>query len=589
MRRAGFAGLGLLALATPLAIVGLVCCWLLVSAEMPGRTWVRRALFGLVSTYAVIAGALTVLAVVHRPCHPRVLVAVLLVAAVAWRSKSPRREAAILADVSDRWSLGFGALTFGVLFAPFVGASTGQTMALLSQTTDGATHVHLVAAVARSHGYVQLLHPRGLSPQADQYPTGWHGNVWVVSDLLLGNRPSTAALVRLVGFLAVAGYGLMVTLAARIALRLASPHGDVSARSSLVGLACLGLSTLGGFGIFLMQLGSYTQVFAICSLLSLVLLADAVDAPGRVFVVLGASTIAVSQSWYLLLPLLAGGALVLLAQHRPPPRWWLPAAAAVGPLTLYPVLTGPSGTHVDEAGATLLPTIIGVLGLLVATGAGATAVTTRRISAPGRVLVAMTALSLLTGAGLAMRQGFIPGTGVSYYGAKVLLVTFLLGAILAAATTAAWIESGARDLRVLAGLGLVGVALGTYSTAWDAMPPRTARYEGHLDPVTLDAVFADHPRDRPAGTEVWIVDGCDRVGDLVATKWLYDVSLSWNDELKDDLNDYADEHRGSTGTLLRRLADPHLRVMELYLHRECDPVALTTLSRNPKVRVIRVP
>jgi hypothetical protein len=135
----------------------------------------------------------------------------------------------------------------------------------------------------------------------------------------------------------------------------------------------------------------------------------------------------------------------------------------------------------------------------------------------------------------------------------------------------------------------VGVGLGTWSTAWIAIPPRVGLYEGHLDPETLDAVYRLHPAGEPRGTQTWVLDGCDRVGDRVATKWLFDTSLAWTDRLSDDLVVYALAHKGTTDGIRDQLHDPNVTVVELVVHRACDRAALEQLEGDPKVRVIRVP
>jgi hypothetical protein len=588
MRRAGVAGLGLLALATPLAVIGLVCWWLLVTWEMPGRSWVRRGLFGTVTVYAVTAAALTALAVLHQPCRPHLLVAVLIGLGFTARARAGSRDRVPVTSVADRWAVTFGAITFAVLYRPFVGASTGHTMALMSQTTDGATHFELVTAIARHAGYVHLLHPTNLSPGVDKYPTAWHGNVWVLADLLLGSHPSTGALVRLIGLLVIASFATLSTVAA-LGVLAASGVGDrTPPRAALAGVACLALSTLLGFGTFLLQLDSYTQIVALISVLAVTLVAtDMSGSPLRGLVVLSACLIALMQSWYLLAPLLLVALVLIALDARPPAKHVLVAGVITAPFCLYPLLTGPTSGHVDESGPMVLPTILGVLGLLLATAAGAFYLTVREPNERSRVLVGTTVASLLLLVGLVVRQGFIPHTGVSYYGAKVLLTTFLLGSVLAAAVTVRWAFDG-RSWRIAAVVCTTGLLFGTGSTAWAALPPRAAEYEGHLYPPTLDAIFSAHPHGPSRGTEVVVADGCDRVGDMVASKWLYDATLTWPPGLREALNAYADEGTGVVTALQSRLKDPSVRRLELFVHRDCDPAALTALERDPRVHVVRV-
>jgi hypothetical protein len=590
VRRAALPMLGLVAVLTPFAALALVCWWLVVCAEMPGRTKVRRALFGTVCVYAMTAVVLTSLAVLHGPGNPRLMVAALLLTALVWRVRSPARERVPLTNASDRWGASLGIVTFVTLYLPFVGASTGRTMALLSQTTDGATHVQLVMAIIRHHGYVHLSHPAGLSPGADGYPSAWHGNLWVMSDLLLGRHPSAPAIARVVGLAAVMSYAVLCAVLVALALDL-SPHGnELSARAALGGVVCLGLSTTIGFGVFFLQLASYTQIFAMLALLALVLAADEAAADGRRLLLVGvACSIALMQSWYLLAPLLLVALLLLVSRVHVARRLLLVSAVTSLPFVLYPALTGPSSTQVDLSGPLVLPTIAGVLGLLVATGVGCVAMLRRRTGHGGLVLVGVTVASLMTMVFLIAKQGFVEGSGVTYYGAKVLLTTLLLGTVLAAGAVASGLSSRDRTLRAAAAVAGIGVVLGTVSTAWAAIPPSVGLYEGHLDAATLDAIYRQHPQGATPGIETWVMDGCDRVGDLVATKWLYDTSLAWTDDLRYDLTAYADAQRGDVHMVLHRLENPRLHSLEVYLHRECDPTALHQLEGNLKVRVIRVP
>lgn len=590
MRRPGVALAGLVLLLTPFAVISLLCWWWLVATEMPGRTWVRRGLFAVVAVFAVTAGALTGLAVLRQPCDPRVLLGLLLAVAVPVSFRLPHRTPTRVASTADRWAVGFGALTFAVLYAPFVGASTGRTMALMSQTTDGGTHVQLVTAVLRYSGYVHLIHPPGLSPDVDHYPSAWHGSVWVLSDLLLGRDPSVGALVRLVAVCAVAGYALLCATAAAVALEVGGRGLRLRRPAILMGLTSLALSTLLGFGIFLVQLASYTHIMALVALLCLVLLAEeASSEPVRSTLLVGAAGVALMQSWYLAAPLIGAVALVLIFQARPPRRLWLPVLLVSAPLGAYPVLTGPTSTQVDMPGSTLLPTLLGVLGLLGTTALGCLFVLRGRPTPAGLALVSAAVAALLSTCFLIAKQGFVAGSGVSYYGAKLLLTVLFLGCILGAALVGAAAHAVDTPRRVHAVLAAGGVALGTWSTAWVALPPQVGNYDKHLFPRTLDALVAPRPEREPGPRQAWVLDGCDRVGDRVATKWLYDTSLTWTDTISRDLLDYALANKGDVSMITHRLADPAVRSVEVYVHQVCDHRALAQLATHPKVRVIRVP
>jgi hypothetical protein len=385
-----------------------------------------------------------------------------------------------------------------------------------------------------------------------------------------------------VAALAVAGYALLCAVAARSALSLARYDEPEAGGTALPALVCLGLTSLAGCGLFLVQLASYTHIMALASLLALALAAEDAGRSGtRYLVPLAAVPVAVAQSWYLLLPV-AGLMLVpLLVASRPPLRLWLPLGVASASLCLYPLLTGPSRLHVDEGGSTLLPTIGGILSLLVITAIGIARATHER-AVVAQVLATGTVGALLMMVVLVVRQGYVSGTGISYYGAKLLISTFLLGTVLAGA-------AAVRAPRPLLFALLVGLLWGTKASAWASFPPTAGDYAGHLDPAVLQAQVEMHPHGPPVGTDVVVADGCDRVGDMVASKWLYDTSLTWPDGLRAVLNDYAAEVPGSTTALRERLQRHDVRHIDLWVRHPCDIAALSELERSPKVRVIRVP
>lgn len=582
---------GLACLLTPLALVALVCWWLVVAAEMPGTSHLRRLALGAFTVYAGNAAAFTLFAVLQQPCPPRLLLAGLLTTGLVWRLRSNRSPTVPLSCGADRWALGFGALAFSILWWPFVGASLGTTMTLISQTTDAANHAQLLVAINQEQGYLHVRHPVGIAQGSQDYPTAWHGNLWILSNLLLGAHPSIGAQVRLVALAGVTSYALLAGIAAAAVLALRSRSSPFRALPALGGLAGLASATLLGFGIFFVQMAAYTQTVAIGAIIVLALLApDAATSPGRVLVVGVACAITVMQSWYLLAPVVGVAVVLLVVRARPSRPRLLLLGLVAAPPCLYPLLVGPSVAQVYEVGPTLLPTQLGVLSLLAATGAGCTLALRRSGGlSVAQALVAATAACFVTMAGLlALDAGQSPSR-VAYYGSKVLLTTLLLGSVLASGLLLGALSRPARASKLPATVAAAGLALGSISTAWVAFPPRTLGYDAQVDASTLDAIFRDHPTGTAAGTESWVADGCARRSDLIATKWLVDMSLGWSTQLRADLDAYAVGQEGEVSMLLRRLEDPALDRMELYVHRECDREALARLSREPKVRVIRVP
>lgn len=578
------AAAGLLALLTPAAGFAVLCWWVLVARLMPGATWFRRLCFAVVALYALNATVLSALEVLGLACDPRVLLALYLLSTLARATRSHSRRQVPFVSKAESLALGFGVLTGLVLILPFLKAGPGRTMSLLAQ--DGATHVQLTVAIARHHGYVHLLHPRGLSPTMDTYPTGWHGNVWLNGQLLLGTHLSPITMTRLVASAAVLTYTYMSTLAAVLVLELGK-DGVRSRIGSACGLTILGLATITGFVVILFQLGSYTQLFAIAALLALLLLALEPPDGMRSLLVIAACVIGLTQSWYFLAPLIVVAAAVVLRSLRPRTSHVFALVGATIPASLYPLLTGPGPHQVDAAGATLLPTLPGVIGLLAATGIGLAA-GQRESDRRHLPLVATATTALVMTVCLVVLQGFQPGSGVSYYGAKLLLTVFVFGLLLSAVLVARTVRSSSNARLGLALFAGLGVALSTLSTASIAIAPFRRTYQGHADAAVLSAIFRDHPTGAEPGTRTWILDDCDRLRDRVGTKWLYDTSLAWTTSESDDLAEYALTAPGDVSMVERLLKDPATKSFEIYVHHACDPEALHKLAIEPKVRVIHV-
>lgn len=582
---------GLLGLVLSIGVAAVLVMWWLTTLAMPGRTRVRQAAYAVVALFALNAASLSVLAVLDVRASPGLLVTATLIGLTALHLLRPPGRDKPWLDRQDAWSLGLGGLTLGVLGAPFLGATPGEAMALLSQTTDGGTHVQLVRAIARHGGYISFDHVTGTAEGMSTYPSGWAGNVWLLGHWLKGSPLTGVGTVRLVGAVVITSYALLVFLAAQVALVLSSA---LSASSSAVRDALttllVGLSTTLGFGLYLMNLSSFTQIAALVALLGAVLVLGEGDHGDRVLVLLGSASVAASQSWYLLAPPVL--VLVLLAVWQAPRRSarLVALGLAIGPLVAFPVLAGPGAKQAAASGARLLPTLVGVLGLLTAgavaatrfTRAGSTEYPIRRAW-----LVAFV-VTLLLVCGLVLVQP-ADVVGPSYYAAKALLALLLLAGIGAAAAVTGAAASGWPQ-RALAAVVVVGLLSSTWSTRHFALPPRAAHTEGYVDPRELDALVERHPEGLPLSTDAWVVDGCHRVGDMVASKWMYDLSLTWTRQRQRALAEYdRAAGSGSIRMLAARSQDPDVRAVEVVVRRDCQPDRIAELARAPKVTVIRVP
>lgn len=581
------AALGALGLLTGPGLLTVAAIWWLAACLMPGATLVRRACYGAISLYAATASVLTVLALVDVRCSPTVLASSYLAMLVLLElGPCPPRRTGLL-DRHDAWALGLAFVTTALIAFPLIGASPGEVMLLLSQTTDGGTHVQMVLGTAHREGYLSFQPVPGMREGMETYPGGWAGNTWIVGDLLRGGRLSAAGTVQFVAATVAATYGFLTFLAGRLSLALAhSLRTQLDARDEGLVTALVGLSTTAGLALFFLNLNSFTQVVAIGALLLAVLLLwEESDAP-RTYGVLAACAVALAQSWYLIAPIL--GAVVVVALARVPARRGplVILGITVAALASFPVLTGPGGHQVTARGAQLLPTLVGLLGLLLAGGIALVRLASKRgTQSTLRLTWAacfVTAL-LLECVLLPFRPDDVPGT--SYYAGKVLLVLLLLAAVAAAGSVV-----GRTSARTRGSLAIVlGLLAGTWSTHDRALPPAL----GHVPPSRhaqeLDALLARHPDGLPRDVDAWVLDGCSRVGDLIASKWMYDLSLTWTNDRATAIEDYVYDGEKSVDMLARRANEPGVRAVEVVVGRNCHPEKVAELARNPKVTVIRVP
>lgn len=588
-RVAAPAAAALLALIAGLGFVSLMLTCYLVSLLMPGGTHLRRALYGAVALFATNACVLTLLSVLDQGCSPALLTAGYVLVAAGLLVGTGLPAPCRLYDRHDAWALGLACITASILAIPLVGSSPGEVMTLLSQTTDGGTHVQMVLGTARHGGYFTLDPVAGMREGIEAYPGGWAGNVWLLGQVGAGRELTPVGTVRLVAAVAVASYGLLVLLATRLALALADSLRDALSRGQeLLVTALVALSTSVGFGLFFLNLNSFTQIVAIAGVLVAVLLLWEGGGPIRTHLMLAATAVVVAQTWYLLAPILAAAVLVGVNSVPAPRRFFLGLWVAIAPIAAFPVLTGPGGHQVSYRGSQLLPTLPGVLGLLLA---GAVAVLTLvgrgRSEATVRLAWASTfvAALLLECALLPFRPPDVPGT--SYYAGKVLLVLFLLAGIAAAGAVVG--ETMLRWGRLPAIAIVLGLAAAAWSTSDMAIPPGLGHTQGHVKAAEIDALEKRHPDGLPHATDAWILDGCSRVGDLVASKWMYDLSLTWTAARSSALEEYVYDSTKGVTMLAERASDPSVRTIEVVVERDCQPENIARLARLPKVTVIHVP
>ena len=576
---------GLVALPLKSGPLVLAALWVLATLCIPLGTWARSAMAAPLLLFAGNSCVLTALSVLRVACNPSTLAGGSLVVLGVAASIQSRRHRPMVADADDLLALALGALTIVMLLPPLIGASPGTALTLISQTTDGGNHAQLVLGTQEARGYLAFHPVAGMREGMDQYPGAWPANVWLLGELGLMHRIAPLDVVRLLAALGVVTYALLMCLTCRLALSLHRSLRDATIESRLTVVGLTGVSSLAGFGLYMLNLASFPQMLAsIAIILAIWCLFDATS-PLMALVATCLSTVVVAQSWYLLLPVLLGPHLVLLVHRRPKSNHIALGALATTPFVVFPLLTGPGSKHLAATGPSVLPPLWGILGLLLAT---AVAVATLLVQRAAEDVIRLATCATVVGALLLLAAlVFVQPheqAGAYYYTAKALLTLLWLGTVGAAALGG--LATRGRPGALISVVCILGAA---WTTRHLALPPREAHTAGHLVPRELDAVLERHPHLLAPGTDIWLADGCDRVGDLVGSKLFYDLSLTWDERRAAALGAYTDRGAPLHEVLSQRSEDPAVGAVEVYVVRPCQQRQLTTLMNLPKVTVIRVP
>jgi hypothetical protein len=597
--------IGLLSLAMGPGALALVCAILLLSPVMPGPTVLQRTATAIPAFMALVASVLTVLALLDLTVDWRALAACLVVVTglvsllVSPSDSTPRRWL----SPDDIWATVTAAISLLLLARSFVGASTGRRMALLSHGTDAGTHLQLAKAILEHGGYVTFLD--GTSPHlvegVQQYPPGLSGALALVLGVGPGPTATPAQILQIAPYALTFLYALLVWFAVRLTLTLAREvSGQGSHPSAALGAALLCPVLLLGFNVFLAQGGAYTQAVATTCCLAMLIVAAGEKAPGlRTTLVIAALAILACQTWYLLAAVLVapivahasrltGGAILR--------RSWI---AVVGlPISLFPLLTGPDAhSQLDSTGAAPTPTLPGVLGLLLGLAVGVTYLSLQRPPRNNRAVkaaVASTVCALVLAVGVIGLQMHDGGT-IKYYGVKALYLLFLLGCILSTSAAIAAVTRPRRSARRLAAPAMVAAALLGPVTAMVATWPVVDRFVSglpprHQDGAVLDAIFVEHPfGSDPSGPDIWVADGCNRPDDQIASKWAYDMGGGWSADRESTWLSFAYSSPDDLDALATRARQIAPRLLQVYVHENCQPEALRALTQAGNVEVIRVP
>jgi len=559
----------------------------MLATHVPAATWVRRVMHAALLLFAANTAVLTILAVADVQCSPSWLLAAYLGVLGIASLLQPPPEPARIADRDDVLAAGLGLLTALILLGPLLHATPGQTLAFTSQTTDGGNYAQLVLGTQKAGGYFTLPPPAGVLLGMKNYPPAWAGNAWLFGSWATSQHLSPIGSVRVVGAFGVCSYAALTMASARLALflsRILAARG----RSRQVPPVALvaGIATF-GWGLFILNLAAYTEVMALLATTALLLVQAEDNVPTNWVIWLAAAQVEiVSQTWYVMLPVAAGVAAVAVLARRPSLRQLVATSFISAPFVLFSIATGPGASQISAGGPEMLPVLLGIVGMLAATGVAVRTLLLRRPRSDSLRLCTATAivLSLLLVVALVVVQP--KGTpGASYYTAKMLLAVMWLGGTAASGAFGGW-----QRLRSSQTIAVLGIVTCFITTAHAVLPPRAAQTNGQLRSADLDVVLSRHPGGVPRSTDIWLIDGCNRVGDLVASKWFYDLSLTWTRARAEALDAYTLDKDRSVDAVKSRAADPAVASIEVYVSpRNCQNAHIEELGLLPKVSVFHVP
>lgn len=602
---------GLVALWISLPALALFALFLLAATLLPAKTTLAAAALVVPVAVGGLCAWLTVGSLLHVRNPPSLLLAVGLVLCAAL--SLPRRPRRPLASRLDLTAATSGLIAFAIVYRPFLGSSTGTRLALLSRTTDSATHLEMVRAVAKLGSYLTLV-PRldeSTTRGVQHYPPGFSGLAGSLIALLVGPSSSLDSFVGASVVIVSALFGTFIWLLTMLAGHLLTNARPGAAEMLTLGVAVLGLGLVGPAALLLAD-GAYAQILALVALAASVLIACApAEGAAGTTVMLALTTVAGMHAWYLIAPAFAVPWLVHAARSRRGPRLVV-ALALTGAVSAFPLLTGPGRSQLHVVGFIDTPNHGSNAALLLATlaafGVLVLAPTTREARLP---LVGTTVFLLLGAVFLGVGQILVTGS-LSYYFFKALVGAGAFATALLAGCAALALH----ELRQAHGIARRAGALGTTfalillplpvllgddatrAPAFGIAPQqiagglqktraqRSARgLRQHAIVALLDRMLEDHPQGVDAQHDVWYL-GCSRAQMYVLDKWIYDLSLTWTPARQYLIDSLRFESRDLVADLERRADTPSLRSLEIYHDNTCPPRTLGNLASNPKVRLV---
>ncbi len=598
------AGIGLALLLVGHGFWAVVPTVALAAGLIPAETALRRTMLCVPGLVGATSCLLTVTALLQVALDARVLVAFVLIGLAGLRLALPPPHGGDWWTRGDRWAILAPAGTFLVVYRPYFGRSTGEQLALLSNTTDASTHLGLIRSSLLEGGYVTLVagQDERLLGGSQGYPPGLAGNLGLLLQLLIGRDPSIPALVAGTVPLLVGLYALLAWLATWTAITMVEAvSGRINRSTAALTTCSVTAAFILGFNVLLWNSAAYAQVLATVAVLAS--LAVLMKPHSRVFgtsVFLAFVTVASVHSWYLLAPAMVIPWLYHLfgPSCRRRALNTCPLLIA-GLFAVFPIVNGPeASSQLNAAGGIGIPAAPSLVAFLLVSLWATWLLTTRcKSTRSSHLLIVFLLVGLLLFAvALGAFQVVISGAA-QYYSGKVLYSGFVTSSIIIGAAagilwqrrninTAAW-------PRLLAAAAIVGLSLSSAMYGLHGTRSDVARIAFGGAPADksrlLQAAVAAYPQGVPGDTDVWFGDDCRRGFERIFSKALQDLSLTWSTDRERMFVTYVTRRPGVVDPFLKRATESSVRLVEVYVQSPCYAASLTALEGAPGVVVVRVP
>lgn len=430
-------------------------------------------------------------------------------------------------------------LAFSLVAAPFIGKSTGERLAILSQGEDNASHFALYASALTRQSNIYFLSQKeaNVIPNLIVYPQGLHLAMAEGTMIAGGDTSTQQRRVRdyVVGISLL--WGLLVYLLTALCYFVARPLADnkVILTTGLILLPFFYYSALGSNLFHLFVYGFHSQIAAYCLLLGLLFLmidhkkGQAPQLPAMALLVTG-----ISITWYFLLPIACLMAFIFVIKERPRVPYIIQTVGLFLPFAIAPVAITTLGmrvnlVNIDGGVEAIQPEWVGVFCL---------AFLVLYLSQPGKqgfkhywpvqgaFLVALV-FALIIGGYQMLSMG-----KTAYYFDKALYGVVLLGvpivfclSVIIAQQIGALFEK--RVLIAALACGMV-FSIGSINTSYYFKEYTAEKLKGRADAIALNETLNRYPRTLPEGHDVIFAGSCDLAYSYNNNRWTGALYLTEN-------------------------------------------------------------